>query len=86
MLHPLYDRQPGDGLHPAGSVRGRLYADRRRFAIEVSGYDGDLLPEEADPLETRFILPGKIPGSCAEQGRFGRILFDEKSIRKCAPI
>ncbi len=35
----------------------------RRFAIDVSGYDGSVLLEEADPLETQFILPGKIPGS-----------------------
>lgn len=34
--------------------------DLRRFAIEVSGYDGDLLLEEADPLETQFILPGEV--------------------------
>ena len=32
----------------------------RRFAIEVSGYDGSVLLEEADPLETQFILPGEI--------------------------
>ena len=32
----------------------------RRFAIAVSGYDGSLLLEEADPLETQFILPGEI--------------------------
>ena len=37
--------------------------DLRRFAIDVSGYDGSVLLEEADPLETQFILPGKIPGS-----------------------
>ena len=37
--------------------------DLRRFAIEVSGDDGSVLLEEADPLETQFILPGKIPGS-----------------------
>lgn len=30
----------------------------RRFAIEVSGENGSLLLEEADPMETRFILPG----------------------------
>ena len=34
----------------------------RRFAIAVSGYDGPLLLEEADPLETQFILPGEISG------------------------
>lgn len=34
----------------------------RRFAIAVSGYDGSLLLEEADPLETQFILPGEISG------------------------
>ena len=34
--------------------------DLRRFAIEVSGYDGSVLLEEADPLETQFILPGEI--------------------------
>lgn len=33
--------------------------DLRRFAIEVSGDDGSVLLEEADPLETQFILPGK---------------------------
>lgn len=33
----------------------------RRFAIEVSGYDGSVLLKEADPLEIQFILPGKIP-------------------------
>ena len=33
----------------------------RRFAIEVSGDDGSVLLEEADPLETQFILPGKTP-------------------------
>ena len=32
----------------------------RRFDIEVSGYDGSVLLEEADPLETQFILPGEI--------------------------
>ena len=32
----------------------------RRFAIAVSGYEGSLLLEEADPLETQFILPGEI--------------------------
>ena len=31
----------------------------RRFAIEVSGYDGSVLLKEADPLEIQFILPGK---------------------------
>lgn len=35
----------------------------RRFAIEVSGYDGSVLLEEADPLETQFILPGRYPDS-----------------------
>lgn len=34
----------------------------RRFAIAVSGCDGSLLLEEADPLETQFILPGEISG------------------------
>ena len=34
--------------------------DLRRFAIEVSGDDGSVLLEEADPLETQFILPGEI--------------------------
>ena len=33
--------------------------DLRRFAIEVSGDDGSVLLEEADPLETQFILPGE---------------------------
>ena len=32
----------------------------RRFAIEVSGYDGSVLLEEAAPLETQFIIPGEI--------------------------
>jgi len=32
----------------------------RRFAIEVSGYDGSVLLEEADPNETQFILPGEV--------------------------
>ncbi len=33
--------------------------DLRRFAIEVSGDDGSVLLEEADPLEMQFILPGE---------------------------
>ena len=28
----------------------------------ADGYDGSLLLEEADPLETQFILPGEISG------------------------
>ena len=33
--------------------------DLRRFAIEVSGDDGSVLLEEANSLETQFILPGE---------------------------
>ena len=40
LLHPLYDRQPGDGLHPAGSIRVRLYGDRRRYLLGHPGGAG----------------------------------------------
>ena len=57
---------------------GISYADAggnlRRFAIEVSGYDGSVLLEEADPLETQFILPGEISRQEAGQGRFRSVL------------
>lgn len=32
----------------------------RRFALVQSGYDGSVLLEETDPLETQFILPGEV--------------------------
>ena len=51
---------PGD-LPAYGIFYVDAGGDLRRFAIEVSGYDGSVLLEEADPLETQFILPGKIP-------------------------
>ena len=67
--------------------------DLRRFAIEVSGYDGDLLLEEATHWRRSLFFRGRYPDRKRDKDDSGafcprsrRIQFEEKSIARCATI